>query len=201
MGLTEDEFLEVARSHAVSPYEHDPDAVTAGAKTHDFDQWCRDGGMPPLRQNSNCDAGSDKTDARAQWRHRAFFKGCSAMIAIIDYGMGNLLSVYHALEMIGTQPRICQHPEELQEAERLVLPGVGAFRDCMENLRAKGFVEAMADEVLRKGKPILGICLGMQAMARRASRGASSLASVGLPLMWWRCRLPTRPPGAARRLE
>lgn len=93
------------------------------------------------------------------------------MIAIIDYGMGNLLSVYHALEMIGSDPTICTRPEELREAERIILPGVGAFRDCIQNLRAKGFVEALREEIIERGKPLLAICLGLQVLGRRSFEG------------------------------
>jgi imidazole glycerol-phosphate synthase subunit HisH len=92
------------------------------------------------------------------------------MIGIVDYGMGNLRSVYNAFDMLGVDAKICSHPDELTNAERIVLPGVGAFRDCMVNLAAKGFREAL-HEVRRQGKPILGICLGMQAMARRSFEG------------------------------
>lgn len=90
------------------------------------------------------------------------------MIGIIDYGMGNLLSVYHALEMVGATVKICQSPADLRDAERIVLPGVGAFRDCIHNLKERGFFEVLGDAVFSQGKPILGICLGMQAMARRS---------------------------------
>ncbi|NER37090.1 MAG: imidazole glycerol phosphate synthase subunit HisH [Oscillatoria sp. SIO1A7] len=93
------------------------------------------------------------------------------MIGIVDYGMGNLLSVYNALEMVGADVQLCPEPKQLQTVERIVLPGVGAFRDCMVNLKKKGFVEALEDAVLGKSKPILGICLGMQAMARRSFEG------------------------------
>jgi imidazole glycerol-phosphate synthase subunit HisH len=93
------------------------------------------------------------------------------MVGIIDYGMGNLLSVYHAVEMAGADVQICREPEELDDAERLILPGVGAFRDCIMNLTQKGFVEALQESVIRKGTPILGICLGMQVMARRSLEG------------------------------
>lgn len=93
------------------------------------------------------------------------------MVGIVDYGMGNLLSVYHGLDMVGAAVKICRHPEELKNAERLVLPGVGAFRDCMRNLEDGGFRAALDEAVLRQGKPILGICLGMQAMARRSFEG------------------------------
>ena len=93
------------------------------------------------------------------------------MIAIVDYGMGNLLSVFHALEMIGSEPKICTAPEELREAERIILPGVGAFRDCIHSLRAKGFAEALDSEVRHKGKPLLAICLGLQVLGRRSFEG------------------------------
>lgn len=88
------------------------------------------------------------------------------MIAIVNYGMGNLRSVQHALEMVGAEVRVTTRPEELHAAERLVLPGVGAFGACVQNLRASGLVEALTEEVLHRGKPLLGICLGMQVLAR-----------------------------------
>jgi glutamine amidotransferase len=93
------------------------------------------------------------------------------MIAIVDYGMGNLLSVFNAVEMLGAKPKICSRAAELQDAERIILPGVGAFRDCMKHLTEGGFVEALQDAVSRRARPIFGICLGMQAMARTSSEG------------------------------
>lgn len=93
------------------------------------------------------------------------------VVGIVDYGMGNLLSVLHALEMAGAEARICREPEELLRAERLVLPGVGAFGDCMRNLTERGLEEALREAVLKRGRPILGICLGMQAMAQRGFEG------------------------------
>lgn len=93
------------------------------------------------------------------------------MIGIIDYSMGNILSVYHALEMVGASVKICQHPEDLIDVERIVLPGVGAFRDCMMNLKASGFLEILEEIVFHGSMPILGICLGMQAMADRSFEG------------------------------
>jgi imidazole glycerol-phosphate synthase subunit HisH len=93
------------------------------------------------------------------------------MIGIVDYGMGNLLSVYHALEMVGAEVKVCRYPEDLNDVERIILPGVGAFRDCMKNLKGSGFGKALGKLVLSQGKPILGICLGMQAMARMSFEG------------------------------
>ena len=98
-------------------------------------------------------------------------EGLRLMVGIVDYGMGNLLSVRNALESVGAEVTICGKPEDLGKADRIVLPGVGAFRDCMVNLREKGFIEALEEGVLRLGKPILGICLGMQAMAQKSFEG------------------------------
>jgi len=93
------------------------------------------------------------------------------MLGIVDYGMGNLLSVFHALEMLGAEVCICRRPEELEEMDRLILPGVGGFGDCMRNLEERGFIRALDLEVIERGKAIFGICLGMQAMARSSAEG------------------------------
>jgi glutamine amidotransferase len=93
------------------------------------------------------------------------------MIGIVDIGMGNLRSVYSALESLGAVGRICQCPEDLRDATRIIIPGVGAFRDCVTNLREREFMGALSEHVLRQGKPTMGICLGMQAMARRSFEG------------------------------
>lgn len=83
------------------------------------------------------------------------------MIAIIDYGMGNLRSVQKALEKIGADAVVTVDPKCLLEAEKIVLPGVGAFRDCMHNLEQGGFIEPIL-KVIEEGRPFLGICVGMQ---------------------------------------
>ena len=85
--------------------------------------------------------------------------------AIIDYGMGNLLSVQRAFEKCDSDAVIIDNPLELRDAEHIVLPGVGAFPDAMDNLRKTGWIEELTRAVLEKETPILGICLGMQLLA------------------------------------
>ncbi len=83
------------------------------------------------------------------------------MIAIIDYGMGNLRSVQKGIERAGFDAIVTRDLAQIESARGLVLPGVGAFSACMENLRKFGLVEAIGDAV-RREKPFLGICLGFQ---------------------------------------
>lgn len=82
-------------------------------------------------------------------------------IVIIDYGMANLRSVQKAFEKVGHTASISGDPNRLAEADKLVLPGVGAFRDAIAKLRASGLVDPIMEHV-RAGKPLLGICLGLQ---------------------------------------
>lgn len=83
------------------------------------------------------------------------------MIAIVDYGIGNLRSVQKAFEHVGAPVRLISSPAEIEGARAIVLPGVGAFGDGMRNLREAGFVEPLYQAV-EAGVPLLGICLGMQ---------------------------------------
>ncbi|MBI2824328.1 MAG: imidazole glycerol phosphate synthase subunit HisH [Planctomycetia bacterium] len=83
------------------------------------------------------------------------------MIAIIDYGMGNLRSVQKGFEKVGHAAAITSSPAEILAADRVVLPGVGAFEDAMRELRVRGLVDPVRQSVAA-GKPFLGICLGMQ---------------------------------------
>ncbi len=88
------------------------------------------------------------------------------MIAVVDYGMGNLRSLSNALESVGAEVNVTSSSEDLRRAERIVLPGVGAFGDAASALRDRGLAGVLADEVQRGRKPLLGICLGMQLLAR-----------------------------------
>lgn len=84
-------------------------------------------------------------------------------ITIIDYGMGNLYSVVNAFKALGAEPIVTSDVEEIRNAEKILLPGVGAFGDCMTNLEKSGLIPVIK-EALNSGKPFLGICLGMQVL-------------------------------------
>ncbi|MEW6211471.1 MAG: imidazole glycerol phosphate synthase subunit HisH [Acidobacteriota bacterium] len=85
------------------------------------------------------------------------------MIAIIDYRVGNLRSVEKAFEAVGSQARVTSDAGAIREAERLVLPGVGAFGECARQLRASG-LDSLVMEAAQQNKPVLGLCVGLQLM-------------------------------------
>lgn len=88
------------------------------------------------------------------------------MVVIIDYGMGNLKSVYNALKKVDCECKISGKVEDIKKADALILPGVGAFKDCMDNLNKAGLVDVIKEEA-KNGKILLGICLGMQVLFER----------------------------------
>jgi len=85
------------------------------------------------------------------------------MIAIVDYGMGNLRSVEKGFLKVGVDARVVTDPKAVDDAQAVVLPGVGAFRDCMRNLKEMSLTESIVRSI-QKGKPYLGICLGLQVL-------------------------------------
>ncbi len=93
------------------------------------------------------------------------------MIAIIDYGMGNLRSVQKGFEKVGHQATITSDPREIAAAAHVVLPGVGAFGDAMHELRTRGLIDTVRQAV-DSGKPFLGICLGLQLLFEVGHEGA-----------------------------
>src|ERR1051325_6486794 len=93
------------------------------------------------------------------------------MIVIIDYGMGNLLSVLKAFRRIDVQAKISSSPEDIKQAKKLILPGVGHFKRGMENLRELRLIDVLNKKVLEEGTPILGICLGMQLFTKHSEEG------------------------------
>ena len=89
------------------------------------------------------------------------------MLAIVDYGVGNLYSLASSLKCIGVEHAVVSDPEALRRADRIILPGVGAFADAVKKLRATGLDQVVIEEAAR-GKPLLGICLGMQLLLERS---------------------------------
>lgn len=83
------------------------------------------------------------------------------LVVVVDYGVGNLRNVTKALEFLGCEAKLTSDPDEVVKAEKLVLPGVGAFGAGMENLRRLNLIEPIKDAV-KRGTPLLGICLGLQ---------------------------------------
>ena len=99
----------------------------------------------------------------------------TGIVALVDYGAGNLHSVYNALKKAGAaHVEVTSDPALVRGASRVVLPGVGAFAACRDALRAvSGMVEAMEEAVLERGVPFLGICVGMQLLAERGEEHGS----------------------------
>ena len=101
------------------------------------------------------------------------------MIALIDYGSGNLRSVQKALVKAGANVQVVKRPEELRDARAVVLPGVGAFDDCVNALQKQELLAASRD-FIKSGRPFLGICVGYQALFERSEEFNSCAAGMGL---------------------
>ena len=115
------------------------------------------------------------------------------VVALVDYGAGNLHSVENALRRVGAEVTVTADPAVLRAADRIVLPGVGSFNACAAGLRAEaGVIEAMSERVLVGGAPFLGICVGMQLLA---TRGLEHGVTPGLDWIGGEVRLiePTDP--------
>ena len=93
------------------------------------------------------------------------------MLAIINYGLGNLTSIQNMCKRLGIEATITSDPEVIKNASKLLLPGVGHFKKGMENLHQSGLKALLDEEVLEKKKPILGICLGAQLMTKHSEEG------------------------------
>ena len=101
------------------------------------------------------------------------------MIALLDYGSGNLRSVHKALLKAGADVRVVKAPREIGDIAGMVLPGVGAFDDCINALRKQELLEA-AKEFIQTGRPFLGICVGYQALFERSEEFNSCAAGLGV---------------------
>jgi len=108
--------------------------------------------------------------------HRLY---CTGMIALLDYGSGNLRSVHNALLRVGAEVRIVQKPLEMNDARAAVLPGVGAFDDCVHALERQELLEA-SRRFIQSGKPFLGICVGYQALFEKSEEFNSCAAGLAL---------------------
>ena len=104
----------------------------------------------------------------------------ASSVAVIDYGMGNLHSVASALAHVSSasQINITAEPEVILNADRVVFPGVGAIRDCMAEIRRLGF-HTLVPQIVAEGKPVLGICVGMQALLERSEEN-NGVEGIGL---------------------
>ena len=119
------------------------------------------------------------------------------MLAIVDYGRGNLRSVQNGFRQIGASARVSGDPETIAKADGVVFPGVGAFRDCMQNLAARGLDDALR-QVIRAGKPVLAICVGMQALLSESEEFGTT---PGLDIVAGQVRRFPQPGAARQRLK
>ncbi|HIE08985.1 MAG TPA: imidazole glycerol phosphate synthase subunit HisH [Armatimonadetes bacterium] len=94
-------------------------------------------------------------------------------VVIVDYGMGNLRSVAKAVEFLGHECKVTGDRRQVERAESIILPGVGSFPKAMENLKRQGLVEAILEHIL-KGRPFLGICLGLQLLFEWSEEGGGA---------------------------
>jgi glutamine amidotransferase len=131
------------------------------------------------------------------------------MIAVVDYGMGNLGSVQNMLRKLGAESVRTSDPAQIAEADRLVLAGIGGFEGAMERLESAGLVQVLNEQVMERRVPILGVCLGMQVMARSSTEGTRrglgwldaevirfsfpTERRLPVPHMGWQVVVPTRP--------
>jgi imidazole glycerol-phosphate synthase subunit HisH len=101
------------------------------------------------------------------------------VIALLDYGSGNLRSAQKALLNVGADVRVAKSPKEIGDAEAMVLPGVGAFDDCINALRKQELLEAARD-FIKSGRPFLGICVGYQVLFEKSEEFNSCAAGLGI---------------------
>jgi len=124
---------------------------------------------PACRQAGNGDFGFNSAIHNLQ---SAIIRAMTSKIVIIDYGMGNLRNVQKGFEKIGFEATLTRNKKEIGKASGIVLPGVGAFKDCMENLEKYGLIDPLLRSI-EKGKPYLGICLGLQILFSKSEEFGS----------------------------
>jgi glutamine amidotransferase len=128
------------------------------------------------------------------------------MIAIIDYNIGNITAVVNMLQRLGVPSRVATCAEDIEWADRIILPGNGAFDACMQNLRASGLIPVLEKQVLQLGKPLLGICVGAQMLGLGSAEGVEAglgwmdmrverfpeLSDLRIPHMGWNQVVPVQ---------
>ena len=123
--------------------------------------------------------------------------GGTRAVVVVDYGRGNLFSVCQAVAKVGGEPTLSSEPAVVTRAERVILPGVGAFGDAMDGLRSRGLDEAVK-AFAATGRPLLGVCLGMQLLLAASTEFGRH---EGLALLPGHVdRLPTPPPGGRHKI-
>lgn len=93
------------------------------------------------------------------------------MIVVVDYGVGNIASVLNMLKRVGAKAKASNSREDIEQADKLILPGVGAFDAGMQTLRSSGLIEVLNEQVLNKHKPVMGVCLGSQMLGNGSEEG------------------------------
>ncbi|MHA6790070.1 imidazole glycerol phosphate synthase subunit HisH [Pseudomonas sp. FP2300] len=96
------------------------------------------------------------------------------MIVVVDYGVGNIASVLNMLKRVGAKAKASNSREDIEQADKLILPGVGAFDAGMQTLRKSGLIEVLNEQVLGKQKPVMGVCLGSQMLGNGSEEGSES---------------------------
>lgn len=96
------------------------------------------------------------------------------MVTVIDYNIGNIFSVVNMLQRLGVPCQIATCAKDIEKADRIILPGNGAFDACMKNLRSTGLIPVLEEQVLQLGKPLLGICVGAQMLGLSSTEGVES---------------------------
>lgn len=118
------------------------------------------------------------------------------MITVVDYGVGNIGAILNMLDYLGIDAQASGNPEVLERADQLILPGVGAFDKAMSTLRARKLIEPLNRAVIERKIPVMGVCLGMQLLARRSEEGNET----GLGWIDADVRRITLPEGSARKV-
>ncbi len=96
------------------------------------------------------------------------------MLAIVDYGVGNLSSIKNMLDRLGVESTVSCNEKDIVEADKIILPGIGAFDNCIQQLHNSGLIDILSQKILTNRTPLLGICVGMQLLLQKSDEGVSA---------------------------